>query len=87
MSIPVAQRYLPIQAALQNGKYRIKSILGQGGFGITYLAEHQTFGEVALKELFLNSGESYCTREDTTKRNVVAHFDSVQFENFKKRFL
>ncbi len=71
---------------LQSGKYRIISELGQGGFGITYLAEHQVFGEVALKELFINSGTAHCSRENTTQRNVVAHFDAEQFMSFKKRF-
>ena len=87
MSISIAQRHLPINAKLQGGKYRITNILGQGGFGITYLAEHQTFGEVAIKELFISSGDSYCSRENTTQRNVIAHFDLAQFENFKSRFL
>ena len=87
MAIPVAQRHLPINAALQNGKYHILDILGQGGFGITYLAKHQIFGEVALKELFLSSGSAQCSRENTTQKNVIAHFDVAQFNNFKDRFL
>ncbi len=38
---------------LQNGKYRILRILGQGGFGITYLAEHTMLDKmVAIKEFF-----------------------------------
>ena len=85
--IPTAQRHLPINAALQNGKYHILNILGQGGFGITYLAKHQIFGEVALKELFLSSGTAQCSRENTTQKNVIAHFDGDQFNNFKNRFL
>lgn len=87
MAIPLAQRHLPINAALQNGKYHILDILGQGGFGITYLAKHQIFGEVALKELFLSSGSAQCSRENTTQKNVIAHFDVAQFNNFKDRFL
>ena len=71
---------------LQSGKYQIISELGQGGFGITYLAKHQVFGDVALKELFINSGTAHCSRENTTQRNVVAHFDAAQFTSFKKRF-
>jgi serine/threonine protein kinase len=85
--IPTAQRHLPLNSALQSGKYRILNILGQGGFGITYLAEHQIFGEVALKELFLSSGTAQCSRENSTQKNVIAHFDDVQFKNFKDRFL
>ena len=38
---------------LIGAKYRIEAVLGQGGFGITYLAFHQALGErVAIKELF-----------------------------------
>lgn len=45
---------------LQNGKYRIIRILGQGGFGITYLAENSIFEKiVAIKEFF---PKEYCDR-------------------------
>ncbi len=40
-------------ATVLAGKYQIQSILGQGGFGITYLANDLTLGRlVAIKELF-----------------------------------
>lgn len=36
---------------LQGGKYIIKKVLGQGGFGITFLAENTMLeGKVAIKE-------------------------------------
>lgn len=42
------------QTTLQNGKYRIERVLGQGGFGITYLAEQPMLGrKVAIKEFFM----------------------------------
>jgi serine/threonine protein kinase len=84
---PTQQRHLPEGALLQDGKYRVINVLGQGGFGITYLAEHKNFGEVAIKELFLSSGTAHCSRENTTQRHVIAHFDALQFDDFKKRFL
>ena len=40
-------------STLQSGKYRIIKKLGQGGFGITYLAENTMLeGKVAIKEFF-----------------------------------
>ena len=83
----MSEHYLPINTLLQGGQYRILNILGQGGFGITYLAQHRYFGDVALKELFLSSGSIVCTREHTTRQKVVPHFDQEVFETFKSRFL
>lgn len=45
---------LTIGTLLQGGKYKIEKILGQGSFGITYLAEHTILGKkVAIKEFFM----------------------------------
>ena len=38
------QSLLPPGALLQNGKYRIERLLGQGAFGQVYLATHQVLG-------------------------------------------
>lgn len=41
-------------AHLQSGKYIIEKVLGQGGFGITYLAEQTSLGrKVCIKEFFM----------------------------------
>ena len=49
---------------LQGGKYRIESILGQGGFGITYLATQVSLGrKVAIKEFFM---KEHCNRDTTS---------------------
>ena len=55
---------LQANATLQGGKYKIISTLGQGGFGITYLAE-QTMLErkVAIKEFFM---KELCERDEST---------------------
>ena len=51
-------------AMLQGGKYRIESILGQGGFGITYLATQVSLGrKVAIKEFFM---KEHCNRNTTS---------------------
>ena len=45
---------------LQNGKYRIEGVLGQGGFGITYLAVQVGLNrKVAVKESYM---KEYCER-------------------------
>ena len=51
-------------SVLQNGKYSIKTVLGQGGFGITYLGEQTGLGmRVAIKEFFLKGS---CSRDLST---------------------
>lgn len=49
------QYYLPNGTPLQDGRYIIEKALGEGGFGITYLAkDHVLQNYVAIKELFPN---------------------------------
>lgn len=46
--------------SLQEGKYEIQALLGQGGYGITYLAAQTMLGRlVAIKEFFM---KDYCER-------------------------
>ena len=69
-------RCLHAGSSLQNGKYRILSVLGQGGFGITYLAEQTGLGmRVAIKEFFLKGS---CTRENGTSRVSVPVADNEE---------
>ncbi|MYD90908.1 MAG: protein kinase, partial [Caldilineaceae bacterium SB0662_bin_9] len=46
-------RNLPTGTHLQNGRYTLGRVLGEGGFGITYLGAHRYLKRtVAIKELF-----------------------------------
>lgn len=59
------------------GIYIVRRTLGQGGFGITYLAEeHQTNRFVAIKEFFPD------TMADRNGTNQVIPFTGVRGENF-----
>ena len=78
-------QHLQPNTTLQGGKYRIERVLGQGGFGITYLARNTVFDvDVAIKEFFMkdeNDREgSSVTMPNTTKQDL---FDG-QKEKFKK---
>ena len=71
---------------LQSGKYRIIKVLGQGGFGITYLAEQVMLGrKVAIKEFFY---KECCDREDGTSHVTLgtqSNRETVQ--RFMNKFL
>lgn len=71
---------------LQGGKYVIKRVLGQGGFGITYLAEQVSLGrEVAIKEFFMKDN---CVRNvETGGVTVPTTGSAVQVEQYRKKFL
>lgn len=65
---------LPSGATLQGGKYRIVKVLGQGGFGITYLAVQTGLGmKVAIKEFFLKGS---CQRDSSTSEVSVPVTDN-----------
>ena len=57
-------------STLQNGEYQIQRKLGQGGFGITYLALQRSLNrQVVVKEFFM---DGYCSREEHTHRMTLA---------------
>ena len=48
------QQQLAPNTLLHGGTYKIEKVLGQGSFGITYLAEHTSLGrKLAIKEFFM----------------------------------
>lgn len=71
---------------LKNGTYRIKATLGQGGFGITYLAEHVAMRrDVCIKEFYL---KQYSTRRGTSRNVDVSapNFETLH-ASLKDKFL
>ena len=72
--------------SLQGGKYIIKRVLGQGGFGITYLAEQVSLGrEIAIKEFFMKDN---CSRDESTSEvSIPTTGSAVQVEQYRKKFL
>ena len=78
-------QHLQPNTTLQGGKYRIERVLGQGGFGITYLARNTVFDiDVAIKEFFMKDENdrdgSSVTMPNTTKQELFYG----QMEKFKK---
>lgn len=73
-------------AVLQNGKYRIERVLGQGGFGITYLATQDILErKVAIKEFFMRD---FCTREgDTSTVSLGSTANRETMERYMAKFL
>ena len=77
---------LRADSTLQGGKYRIIEKLGQGGFGITYLAENTLLeGKVAIKEFFF---KEYCERDDSTSYVTVPTSSNRETVlRFKQKFI
>lgn len=74
-------------ATLQNGKYRIERVLGQGGFGITYLATQPLMldRKVCIKEFFL---KDYFSREATTSHVTCATESTREMtQTYRRKFI
>ncbi|OAV68652.1 Serine/threonine-protein kinase PrkC [Bacteroidales bacterium Barb6XT] len=87
---------LPDRHLLQNGKYRLTCVVGQGGFGITYkgvwltevrgsLGKVKTEVPIAVKEYFF---KDYCYR-DTVSHAVKVHSETGKnlFHKFKEKLI
>jgi len=87
---------LPNGHLLQNGKYRLTHVVGQGGFGITYkgvwftevkgsLGTVKTEVPIAIKEYFF---KDYCYREEESLE-VKVHSETGKniFDKFKEKLL
>jgi serine/threonine protein kinase len=79
----VTSTSLPKGLRLFDGAYEIEGVLGQGGFGITYLAKNPTSGaKVAIKELF---PEHLVHRDSSGNLHPKAGMQQ-EFEGLKSRF-
>jgi serine/threonine protein kinase len=78
-------QHLQPNTTLQGGKYRIERVLGQGGFGNTYVGYNTEFEEtVAIKEFFM---KGVTERNETTCVVSVSNADNVQqFEEQREKF-
>ena len=76
-------QHLQPNTTLQGGKYRIERVLGQGGFGITYLAVQTSLNRyVAIKELFIGgSGQAINDR----RGNQVVVTNSANQQSFNQQ--
>lgn len=78
-------QHLQPNTTLQGGKYRIEQVLGQGGFGITYLATQVSSNrKVAIKELFLNGVNERSGNSLQVSNSVNDPLFEKQKEKFKK---
>ena len=79
------QHLLP-NTTLQGGKYRIERVLGQGGFGITYLAVQTTLNRyVAIKEFFM---KDFCNHDEVTQTMQTSTTGGGKMvERYRKKFI
>ncbi len=72
--------------SLQGGRYVVERVLGQGGFGITYLCQHTGLGkQVAIKEFFF---AQFCERQGDTSHVTVPTVGNRELvEKFRRKFV
>ena len=70
---------------LSNGKYVIQSKIGEGGFGITYIAAHSILNrKLCIKEYFL---AGRCTRQPDTKTVFPRSSDAELYQKYRQSFV
>ncbi len=77
---------LKIGHILKHGECRVENVLGQGGFGITYLCEQTALQrKVAIKEFFM---KEICNRDaDTSQVSIPSIGSRVMVERFRRKFI
>ena len=67
-------------ATLQGDKYMIERVLGQGGFGITYLATYSFLEKrVAIKDFF---PKDFCERNGVTSQITLGNANTTELVVF-----
>lgn len=71
---------------LQGGRYKVLSVLGQGGFGITYLGIQSGLERrVAIKEFYM---KEFCDRDAENSRVTIGSEGARQMvERFREKFV
>ncbi len=71
---------------LHGGSYRIEKFLGQGGFGITYMATQLSLNrKVAIKEFFM---KEHCNRDASTSQVSIGSEGSKELvKRFRMKFI
>lgn len=82
----IAMQQLKSGSLLQSGRYKIEKVLGQGGFGITYLATQELLNrKVAIKEFFY---KEYCERDEATSHVTLGTSSNRKLvERFMEKFI
>lgn len=77
--------HLQVGTSLQGGKYKIEKVLGQGGFGITYLATQELLDrKVCIKEFFFKNS---CNRTMTGEVILGADGNNELAGRFLNKFI
>lgn len=81
---PLVSIFLPVGAKLYGGAYTVGKVLGQGGFGITYMGSDVRLRRpVAIKEFF----PSGCVRHGIQVSLASPHLTPADFSGLRQRFV